>query len=441
MAKAFLVTDLGFGDQTKGATTDFLVEKTGAKLVARFNGGAQAAHHVVHDSKTQHTFHLFGSGTFKGAETYLSRHVLFDPLALIYEVLDLKKLGVTDPIDLIHVDPECLITTSFHCAVNRIRASIDNTGTCGMGIAETVRYNLNFPNESLKFKHLFESKRQITDRLEAIRKWAKTEIEVMMCTSYWGKTPIIDQEVLKKCYNIINNQTEFDSLVRIYIDIAKRIGMPNPYLLSSSLKTGPVVFEGAQGILLDQDYGFHPHTTWSNCTTRNARELLAEIGHTEICSIGVLRAYQTRHGYGPMPTETKLEVSEPTNPSNKWQGDFRVGDFDAVLANYAIAVSGGIDYLAVSHLDVVESIPKPKIVTEYSDELGFKINNIPIIDPLNLELRAKLTKKLSTVKSVCPVKFNLDLITNILEKNILIEGRGPMSADRKVDKNIWNRLN
>src|SRR5205823_11988546 len=108
---------------------------------------------------------------------------------------------------------------------------------------------------------------------------------------------------------------------------------------------GAVILEGAQGVLLDASFGFHPHTTWSNTTFAIADSLLdeAEFGGPR-SRIGVLRSYFTRHGPGPLVTENhelRQRLSEPHNDSSGWQGKFRVASFDAVAARYALKAVGG----------------------------------------------------------------------------------------------------
>ena len=110
------------------------------------------------------------------------------------------------------------------------------------------------------------------------------------------------------------------------------------------------VFEGAQGVLLDEVWGFHPHTTWGDCTLGSARALL---GERPFQSLGLTRTVTCRHGAGPLPGHTlDLDVLlEPHNSSDGWQGAFRKGPLDVVLLRYALDVLGKIDGLVVNHMD------------------------------------------------------------------------------------------
>jgi adenylosuccinate synthase len=144
--------------------------------------------------------------------------------------------------------------------------------------------------------------------------------------------------------------------------------VPDEDAIISMLYEGNLVFEGAQGVLLDQLYGFKPHNTWSNTTFSNAYSLLScsEDKH-DISRVGVLRCYSTRHGAGPMVTEDReLKVPiDKTNVPNYWQGTFRVGHFDMTLARYALETVGGVDELVLSCMDHISSMPKYQVCEEY----------------------------------------------------------------------------
>ncbi|MFI0789171.1 adenylosuccinate synthetase [Streptomyces lydicus] len=143
-----------------------------------------------------------------------------------------------------------------------------------------------------------------------------------------------------------------------------RVRPPRPWTRSppppptsgwSTARTGRLVLEGAQGVLLDEWHGFHPYTTWSTTTFAGAERLLAEAGrpHSAL-RLGVVRTCTTRHGPGPLVTEDPAPLRaqpEPHNGHGRWQGAFRAGHFDAVAHSYAVEVCGGVAALAVTHLD------------------------------------------------------------------------------------------
>ncbi|MER5700657.1 adenylosuccinate synthetase [Micromonospora sp. NPDC002296] len=141
-----------------------------------------------------------------------------------------------------------------------------------------------------------------------------------------------------------------------FTGFAGRVAIVDRTYLAGVLRAGTCVFEGAQGVLLDEWHGFHPYTTWSTTTFANAEALLAEAGQPGGAErLGVLRIATTRHGPGPLVTEdSALPLADPRNPTNPWQGRFRFGHFDAVAHRYALAVAGGVDGLALTHLDLAD---------------------------------------------------------------------------------------
>ncbi len=129
--------------------------------------------------------------------------------------------------------------------------------------------------------------------------------------------------------------------------IAERLGRP-----------GTVVFEGAQGVLLDEDHGFHPHTTWSCVTPAAAQAVLTNLGlSSPLRRYGIVRSYLTRHGAGPLPSfDAGLDcLPEPHNVDDGWQGRFRRGHPDGVLLRHAAQACGPLDGLLVSHLDALRA--------------------------------------------------------------------------------------
>src|SRR5215831_17266882 len=122
MKRSIITVGLGFGDEGKGATVDYLTRRYEADLVVRFCGGSQAGHNVQLPDGRRHTFAQFGAGTLAApARTYLGPNVVIDPPALLREAAHLSGLGVANPLGLLTVHPRCLVTTLWHKALNRAR--------------------------------------------------------------------------------------------------------------------------------------------------------------------------------------------------------------------------------------------------------------------------------------------------------------------------------
>jgi adenylosuccinate synthase len=353
--RAYVLVDLGFGDAGKGLLTDHLVRRTGATLVVRYNGGAQAGHNVVTPDGRHHTFAQLGAGTFvPGVLTFLSRYVAVHPTALLVEAEALAAKGVDDALSRLRISENAPIITPFHQAAGRLRELArgpDRHGSCGVGVGEAVRDALERPEEAVVAGDLRGEGEHLRAKLARIRDRLQAEIEAL--------GPIPDRSASWEL-GVFKNRALLDRWLSRAVGLAEGgLIVPDSALgaaLAASAGIGSVVFEGAQGVLLDEWDGFHPFTTWSGCTGENALALLAEAGWDagEVTQIGVLRTHVVRHGPGPLPTETadlKAAVVEH-NVENDWQGKVRYGWFDAVLARYALEVAGPLDALALTHLDV-----------------------------------------------------------------------------------------
>ena len=311
------VIGLGFGDEGKGLTTNFLCLQNPDALVVRYSGGQQAGHTVVLDGK-RHVFSNFGSGTLNGNPTYWSKYCTVDPFGLYNELQILLKLGA---VPFIYIDGKCPITTPMDKLRNQMTSFVN--GTCGVGVGTTIQREEQF--YSLLFEDLFHP--SILDiKLKIFR----------------NKMPEVSDEqidVFKHCAKYI---TEHHNIRLTY-------GIP---------KNNGLIFEGSQGLLLDQHYGFFPHVTRSNTGSTN----IAELGYIPefFC---ITRAYQTRHGNGPMTNDTILQKFElnplETNVFNEFQGEFRVSLLDLDLLKYGIMkdplISRHRDNLVITCLDQVQN--------------------------------------------------------------------------------------
>lgn len=350
MAHAVIVTDLGFGDAGKGTTVDYLARQA-PSVVVRYNGGPQAAHNVITPDGRHHTFAQFGSGSFiDGTSTHLSRFMLINPLAMFPEAEHLQQLGVRDIWQRTTVDREALIITPWQQAANRLRELARGNGrhgSCGQGIGETMADSIDRPDLVIRVKDI---ERDLPQKLDALRLYKREQVRqeigvIKNGTADWG----------------LLNDDSFVALLtaayRNWVRLVKVVGMN--YLSILADQTEQLLFEGAQGVLLDEWYGFHPYTTWSTTTPANALQLLDDIQYADdVRRLGILRAYTTRHGPGPLVTEdTDLahELPEYHNGTGQWQGAFRYGHLDLLAHQYAIAVSGGIDQLVVTGMDRKDS--------------------------------------------------------------------------------------
>ena len=340
-----IVADLGYGDAGKGGVVDWLCRSQPVHTVVRFNGGAQAAHNVVAPDDRHHTFAQFGSGTLAGAATYLSRFTLIDPLAMTAEAEHLAELGIADPFALVTADSGAPLTTPYHQAANQVREIARGAarhGSCGMGIGETAHYALRYPEDAPRAGDCLGSGPALERKLTLLRDRLLDEHGVLLAGSGTARPVLPPPGVVADAYRAWAEQVTVSG---------------DGYLAGLLGRPGTVVFEGAQGVLLDEWHGFHPFTTWSTTTFANAETLLAEAGAARgALRLGVTRAYQTRHGPGPFVSEDRgLHLPEPHNLAGRWQGGMRAGHLDAVTLRYAVEVCGGVDGIALTHLDTARA--------------------------------------------------------------------------------------
>ncbi|MCA9599284.1 MAG: adenylosuccinate synthetase [Myxococcales bacterium] len=348
--EAWIVVDLGFGDAGKGTITDFLVRERGAEWVVRFNGGAQAGHNVVTDDGRHHTFSQLGAGSFvPGVRSYLGPDFVLHPGALLEEARALARVGIPDAFERLYVDDGALLVSPFQGAATRLRElgrGDGRHGTTGVGIGEAVMDAR--AGRGLRAADIHRP-RVLADALRAQLQHVRTELAF---TRALGDPRAAEE------WRLLDDSDAVERTVLLWREVAARLRvLPRDAARRLWSDARSVVFEGAQGVLLDQDAGFHPHTTWGDCTTRGARALLQGTG-ASVTSVGVTRAYATRHGEGPLPTEDEVERPEPHNESDGWQGAFRSGPLDLVLLRTALRDAGGVDALALTHLDAVpEEVP------------------------------------------------------------------------------------
>lgn len=385
MAKssAEIVVGLGFGDEGKGTTVDCLTRHREAHTVVRFNGGAQAGHNVVLPDGTHHRFAQFGSGTFAGARTLLSRFMIVNPVTALVEAALLEPKGILAPLGLLTVEDEALVTTPFHVALNRLRelSRADRHGSCGMGIGETVADSIASEDVSIHAGDLRDP-----DRL-----WAKLVLLQELKMSQASALDVEVTDAMRVELDLLFDQQMVDVTLERFARFASKVRIVGRDVLSWLLREpGTVIFEGAQGVLLDESFGFHPHTTWSNCTFGNAVELIGD-ADVKVRRLGVVRTVQTRHGAGPFVTEDPRMLDRVTGDHNAtcaWQGSFRAGALDLVATRYAIDACGGIDGLVVTWADRVgDELP---VCTKYVSDSGRLVGRLEL--PSTLQEQAAMTE-------------------------------------------------
>ena len=399
--KAWIVVDLGFGDAGKGTVVDALVRREEADLVVRFHGGAQAGHNVVTPDGRHHTFSQFGAGSFvPGVRTLLGPDFLLHPGGMLVEA---EHFPGPELWSRTFADPRVKLITPYQQAANRAREAARGAaahGTCGLGVGECVADSLSH-DDTLRVSDLVSPAR-VLELLASQRERKRRELD--LGEHGW----VFDLPVAR--------------LAEDFVELGRRLQVVEAAELVAG--TERVVFEGAQGLLLDEDWGLHPHTTWSHCTFAGAEALL---GGREASRVGVTRTYQVRHGAGPFPTEGTLARHEPHNDGSGWQGSFRTGLLDGVLLRYAAEVLGGIDEVALTWCD---TDPRRACVA-YDVGPGLVERVVPPT-PGDLAAQEALGERLRTVRPVLEPVDTPSFVEACVGAPVRLTSWGPSAADKRL---------
>ncbi len=348
-----IVIGAQWGDEGKGKITDLLSRS--ADVVVRYQGGNNAGHTVVVGDRT-FKLHLIPSGIlYPKTECIIASGTVIDPKVLLEEVDRLKDLGIST--DNLFIAETAHVTMPYHRVLDR--ASEDQRaehkiGTTGRGIGPT--YADKSERVGIRVIDLMDEK-----RLAKKLRWAIEQKNI----------------VLQKLYNL--EPLDADAIIEEYRGYAERL---RPHVVDASLKIDAairerrnILFEGAQGTLLDLDHGTYPYVTSSNPVAGGAC-IGAGVGPTSIDRvIGVAKAYTTRVGEGPFPTELHDAIGEQIGQRGAEFGTTtgrkrRCGWFDGVIGRYAVRING-LDCLAVTKLDVLDDLEEIKVCTAY--ELDGKV--------------------------------------------------------------------
>jgi adenylosuccinate synthase len=426
MKRAIITVGLGFGDEGKGATIDFLTRHYDAGLVVRYSGGSQAGHNVVLPDGRRHTFSQFGAGSLAPGRpaTWLGPNVVIDPPALLREAQHLAELGVADPLDRLIVHPRCLVTTWWHRTLNQLRElsrGASRHGSCGRGIGETRRYWLEHGQDAIVAADL-GSLSILRDKLELLRQRTLLELQDIL--------PLVPADCLRE-YDLHDLDTE--TVARDLAEVAR-----HGVSISADIPAADtILFEGAQGVLLDEYRGFHPYTTWSTVTAHHAWELVRQLEVDAVAVLGITRTYTTRHGEGPFPTcsaELTARLLDPGNPRNDWQGGLRCGWLDLPLLRYAVAAAGPLDGLVVNHLDQVPE--RGWLLCDTYEE-----GPLAPADAPDLARQARLTEQLQQARPVYSPATPDSLVESLAEvAPVVLTGHGPTHEERRCsDMRFRNR--
>lgn len=337
-----------WGDEGKAKVVDYLTRD--ADIIVRFQGGANAGHTVLVGDQ-EFIFHLIPSGIMHDDKMcIIGNGVVLDPTQLLAEIAEIKEKGF-NPDGRLLISENAHVVLPFHKLLDKLkeeRAGGKAIGTTGRGIGPCYSDKIN--RLGIRVADLLD-KDCLRERLTHVLEMRNLEI-----------TKLFESEAL-----------EIEPIVEEYFELGQRIA---PYVcdtgayLHKECKTGrQVIFEGAQGTILDVDHGTYPYVTSSNTTAGGAITGSGIGPHWINQVIGVVKGYTTRVGNGPFPTELEDEIGDAIGRIGHEFGATtgrkrRCGWFDAPVVRRAVQVNG-LTHLAITKIDVLDSFDEVKICTGY----------------------------------------------------------------------------
>lgn len=351
-----IVIGANFGDEGKGLMTDYYANEAKKQnkscLVVCHNGGSQKGHTVVSPSGLRHVFHHFGSGCFTGADTYLTESFIVNPIIFNKEFSELNRKKL---VTKCFVNKKCLVTTPFDMMINQIVEEYrgkDKHGSCGLGVYETIVRN----NIARRPITLYELVHSSTD--EALG----TLSDIFINYFPFRMEELGVENLPLKWVDILNHR---DSIMLNFIQDVRNMSNNIIFTDDSCMEAYEyVIFEGSQGLLLDQNnVEYMPHLTPSNTGIANPMDIITkryDLHELDVEVCYVSRTYMTRHGAGRFDSECdKSEINsnmvDMTNVPNPYQDSLRYGTLDILdLKERILKDSEGVDVkksVAFTHLN------------------------------------------------------------------------------------------
>lgn len=424
-----VVVGTQWGDEGKGKIVDLLTEKS--DLIIRFQGGNNAGHTlVVGDKKV--VLHLIPSGILHpGKLCVIGSGVVLDPETLLEEISALIKKGYDVSPDSVAISDRAHVIMPYHRIIDTARDCTQGIGTTGRGIGPAYE----------------DKARRVGIRIIDLvhESYLKKKLDAAFEEKQEYITKILKLKALDK-------NSMFDKLAKMGAQI-KPFVTDVPVLLDSKMRQGKhLLFEGAQGANLDMDHGTYPYVTSSNTVAGQAC-VGSGIGPTKIDSvIGICKAYTTRVGGGPFPTELSDEIGERLRAFGGEYGATtgrprRCGWLDLVALRHSIRLSS-ISHLAITKLDVLSGFETIKVATAYKSG-GTILENMPA----NLDMYSDFElvfdvlpgwdEPLNTIKSFDELPKNCKAYLGYIEDKLSVKAAivsvGPKREETIVLKNIFDK--
>ncbi len=348
-----------WGDEGKGKIVDWLSER--ADVVVRFQGGHNAGHTLVIDGKI-YKLSLLPSGVVRpGKLSIIGNGVVVDPWALLEEIDRLGEQGVAVTEDNLKIAEHASLILPLHAMIDRVREEARGSGkigTTGRGIGPA--YEDRIGRRAIRVCDLADPE-SLKRQVDALLRHHNVFLRGM------GQEPLDSKDLMEQLQRVAPRVLGFVDRVWARLDVARRSGQR-------------VLFEGAQGAMLDIDHGTYPFVTSSN-TVAGQVAAGAGVGPRSIGTVlGITKAYTTRVGQGPFPTELKDEIGKRLGERGHEFGTVtgrrrRCGWFDGVMVRQAIKL-GGIDGIALTKLDVLDGLKELRICVGY-EIAGERVDHLP----------------------------------------------------------------
>ncbi|MDY6862724.1 MAG: adenylosuccinate synthase [Thermodesulfobacteriota bacterium] len=428
----FIIIGCQWGDEGKGKIVDLLAEE--ADFIVRFQGGSNAGHTVVINNKTT-ILHQIPSGILhRGKKCIIGNGVVIDPFTLIKEIEELKSQGYQVTEDNLVISHFVNIVMPYHKIIDKLRESRmgdSKIGTTGRGIGPT--YEDKIARRGIRLVDLLDANK-FNEKLSGIIDEKNFYLEKKL-----GAEALDKEEIFSSYLGYAQKIKNYAGDVSTIINTAVRKG-------------NTILFEGAQGTYLDIDYGTYPYVTSSN-TLAGAACTGSGIGPNRIEGvIGIAKAYTTRVGGGPMPTEIKDDLGDRIRESGGEYGATtgrprRCGWFDAVQTKYACMLNG-MESLVLTKLDVLSGIEKININIAYKNGKEFT-DQIPAGPKNWYEYRPVYEEMDGWNEDIAGIKKFQDLPENakkyiyrleeLTESKIIMISVGASRTQTIIRENPWNR--
>ncbi|MDF7626521.1 adenylosuccinate synthase [Lactobacillaceae bacterium L1_55_11] len=422
-----IVVGSQWGDEGKGKIVDFFAEQ--ADAVVRYQGGNNAGHTIWHGD-TKFELSALPSGIITpGQLAILGNGVVINPEALLKEIAEVEAQGIS--IENLRISNRAHVIMPYHIELDRAaeQATSNRIGTTKKGIGPA--YTDKISRVGIRIADLIDP--EVFGQL--LKEYLPFKNQQL--TKLYGKEPL-----------------DYDEIYQKYVDMGQQLApyvTDTAYLLGKMLRADKrVVFEGAQGVMLDVDHGTYPYVTSSNPTAGGVMNG-AGVGPKQIQDVvGVIKAYTSRVGAGPFPTELHDEIADHIREIGHEYGVVtkrprRIGWLDAVALRHAVQVSG-LTKLAINSLDVLSGLDEVKIATSYSHK-GERVDHFPASDTwfegldVNYETLPGWQEDITGVEHFEDLPKNaqnyLTRIAEILDVDLLSFAVGPTPEQTHLLTPVW----